>query len=211
MIVASLICQSFLCAPAQAVEIGVGTVAGTQDVFGSDPAGNGQIVGKTAPKWSVHGWVNGENVELTQFRGKVVLLRFLNDSPSGTAALLELQRTYGQRGMAVVGLYVPTPFPMEISLDTVKDLAGSYGLGFPVGLDSQWETLNRYWLDRPDADVSSSLFLIDQQGIVRYIQTDGLYDNRSSKGNLRREYMKLVKVIEDLLKSNEKSESGTKQ
>jgi peroxiredoxin len=46
---------------------------------------------------------------------------------------------------------------------------------FPLAIDPDWETLRRYWLDgRTDAWTSVS-FLIDQEGIIRYVHPGGSY------------------------------------
>lgn len=168
----------------------------------SAPA-SAQMLGQTAPDWITQGWVNAGALDVKQLRGKVVLLRFLNDSASSSAALNSLYRTYQGRGMAVVGIYAPTPFPTQTSLEHVRELAASQGFEFPVGLDSRWETLNRYWLDRADAELTSTTFLIDRKGVIRYIQPDGQYEKNSPSRAARREYSKLEKEIETLLKSDE--------
>ena len=82
----------------------------------------------------------------------------------------------------------------------LQRLASALGFQFPVGLDSRWETLNRYWLNRADADLTAATFLIDRQGIIRYIQPDGMYDGKSSRRSMRKAYEKLQEAVENLLK-----------
>jgi peroxiredoxin len=164
---------------------------------------NSQLVGQMAPAWTTQGWVNADTLDVKKLRGKVVLLRFLNDSASSASTLNEFYRTYGPRGMAVVGIYAPAPFPTPTSLDHVRELAEAQGFEFAIGLDARWETLHRYWLDRADAELTSATFLIDRKGIIRYIQPDGQYDKNSPNRAARREYSKLEKEIETLLNSDE--------
>ena len=157
-------------------------------------------VGQVAPPWTPRGWVNAASLEIKQLRGKVILLRFLSDDTISAASIGELYRVYHPRGLAVVGMYAPSPMPGETSLDHVRQLANAHGFEFPIGVDSHWETLNRYWIEQ-GAELTSSTFVIDGKGIVRYIQPDGQYDKNSPNRASRKEYEKLEKAIETLLKS----------
>lgn len=172
-------------------------------------ARNSPMIGQTAPSWSTQGWVNSEPLDVSKLRGKVVLLRFLNDNPNGAASLNQLYRTYRARGMTVVGMFTPQPMPGEVSLDHVRELASTQGFEFPVGLDSRWETLNRYWLQQADADSTATTFLIDRKGVIRYIQPDGKYEKDSRNRAMRKEYATLENEIETLLKPEEETSGKT--
>ena len=165
-----------------------------------DPYNLRQMIGQVAPAWSTQGWVNSKALDLKSLRGKVVLLRFINDHPAGASSLKELYGAYRDQGLVVVALYTPEPMPQETSLDYVETLATSMGFTFPVGLDSRWETVNRYWLLRADAGISGTTFVIDRKGIIRYIQPDGLYEKNSRRSAARKEYEKLENAIQTLLK-----------
>ena len=162
--------------------------------------GSWQMIDEVAPAWKTQGWVNSKPLDVEDLRDKVVLLRFFNDNPTGATSLNELYRTYREQGLMVVGLYAPTPYPTETELKHLQRLSSALGFQFPVGLDSRWETLNRYWLNRPDADLTATTFLIDRQGIIRYIQPDGMYDGKSSRRSMRKAYEKLQEAVENLLK-----------
>lgn len=162
--------------------------------------GNPQLLGQVAPSWSTQGWVNSPPLDTGQLRGKVVLLRFFNDNPPGAASLKEWFRAYRPQGFVVVGLYAPDPMPAETEREHVRQLASSLGFEFPVGLDSRWETLNRYWLEQPDAEMTAAAFLIDRKGMIRYIQPHGQYEKKSPNRAARREHEKLQAAIEKLLK-----------
>ena len=174
------------------------------------PEGGGSVslaAGQKAPEWKTQGWVNSGPLDIAQLRGKVVVLRFITDEDP-VPSLIELDRAYRARGLAVVAIYVPSPMPSETSLDHVRQLATERGYEFPVGLDSRWETLNRYWLDRVNVELTVATFLIGRDGIIRYIQADGHYDKNSPNRALRREYSKLEKEIELLLKTEQPSATG---
>ena len=60
--------------------------------------------------------------------------------------------------------------------------------------------MNRYWLDRADAEMAAVAFVIDRNGVIRYIQPDGQYEKNSPNRVRRREFEKLEKQIQNLLK-----------
>jgi peroxiredoxin len=168
-------------------------------------ARNSSMIGQAAPSWTVEGWVNSQPLDVKQLRGKVVLLRFLDDNPRGAAGLKELYRAHSAQGLAVVGLYTPQPTPAETTLEHVRDFASAQGFDFPIGVDARWDTLNRYWLQQADAELAAATFVIDRQGVIRYIQPDGYFEKNSRNRTLRKEYEKLDTAIENLLKSEEGS------
>src|SRR5689334_11816304 len=64
-------------------------------------------VGHAAPPWAVRGWVNAQTLNVGDFRGHVVLLRFLTDSAESSQALIRLDEQYRGKGLAVIGMYLP--------------------------------------------------------------------------------------------------------
>jgi peroxiredoxin len=145
-------------------------------------------------------WINtAEAMETSKLRGKVVMLRFLNDMPQGVAGVRELLKTHQPAGLAVVGIYGPTPTPTSVDAEMVKDLALALGFQFPIGIDSTWQTVNRYWMNQADVDAMSATFLIDRNGLVRYVQPDGRYDKNAKDRGTRRQYEQLEAAIKRLL------------
>ena len=43
---------------------------------------------------------------------------------------------------------------------------------FPVALDADWSALKRWWLNR-DRDFTSVSFLVDRNGVIRYVHPGG--------------------------------------
>ncbi|MBI4460582.1 MAG: redoxin domain-containing protein [Acidobacteria bacterium] len=186
-----------------ALWLGILPAMAAQDSFEEQASGSAELIGQVAPEWSVRGWVNSKPMDIGQVAGKVVLLRFFSDNPASAATLKELDRTYRDQGLAVIGLYVPQPMPAQVSGEEVERLIRALGFSFPVGIDSGWETLNRYWLNRADAEMTATTFLIDRRGVIRYVQPDGLYEKTSPNRAVRREFEKLEKQVQKLLKEEE--------
>ena len=163
-------------------------------------SGSKEMVGQMAPAWTHRGWANSQPLEIGQLVGKVILLRFFSDQPAGASAVRELYRKYQDQGLTAVGIYVPSPMPTETDAEHVRRLAISLGFDFPVGVDSGWQTVNRYWLNRADAEAAAATFLIDRRGVIRHIQPDGRYEKDSRDRKARQEYENLEKQIQALLK-----------
>jgi len=182
--------------------LAAGSVPQARAQFGNDDfvSDAGAIkVGRVAPSWILRDWINSPPLDLGQLDGKVVLIRFFSDNPRSAAAVNEFYQTYREQGFVVVGIYAPQPTPTATDRDYVRRLARSMGFQFPIGIDSQWETLNRYWLTEADADMGSASFLIDRKGVIRVILGRGLYEKDSRNRSARREYEGLKRQIEALL------------
>ncbi len=162
-------------------------------------SGSNDMIGQMAPAWQQSGWVNSDPLEPGKLLGKVILLRFFTDQPAGAKAVRDLYRAHQEQGLSAVGIYVPTPMPTATEPEAVRKLAVALGFDFPVAVDSSWETVTRYWLDRPDAEPAGVTFLIDRRGIIRYIQPDGRYEKDSRDRVARRAYENLEKQIQLLL------------
>lgn len=156
-----------------------------------------QIIGTPAPEWNNQQWINSPPLRISDLKGKVLLVRFFMDSScpfcrASAPYLNEFHKEFKNKGLIVIGMYTPKPSPMNVPIDQVQKYVKDYGFQFPVALDNDWATLNKFWLDRvPDADFTSVSFLIDKSGIVRYIHQGGQYSSNEIN-NIR-------KRIEELL------------
>lgn len=136
------------------------------------------IVNFPAPEWSVENWIHSEPLALKDLRGKLVLIRWWTGPgcPYCTPAapiLSDLYHRYQDRGLTVVGFYHHKSRDPLI-VENVRRMAGEMGIDFPVAVDPGWQTLKRYWLDRgPEKAWTSVSFLIDRDGIVRYVHPGG--------------------------------------
>ena len=160
-----------------------------------------QLIGTPAPEWNNQQWINSPPLRISDLKGKVILVRFFMDSScpfcrASAPYLNEFYSAFKNKGLIVVGMFTPKPSPMNVPFEDVQKYVKEYGFEFPVALDNDWATLNKFWLDRvPDADFTSVSFLIDKKGIIRYIHKGGQYDSDDLK--------KIREKIEELLNSSE--------
>jgi thiol-disulfide isomerase/thioredoxin len=75
--------------------------------------GEGQeLIGKPAPPLALKDWLNSNPLEMLDLRGKVVLLRWWTEGcpycVATAPALVSLERTYGSRGLQVIGVFHPS-------------------------------------------------------------------------------------------------------
>ncbi|HEY5946515.1 MAG TPA: redoxin family protein [Kofleriaceae bacterium] len=141
-----------------------------------------KLVGTTPPEWQVERWMNSSPRTLASLRGKVVLVRWWTAGCpycSATApALRNFDRTYGERGLQVIGMYHhkdKTPFEPSVYEQTAR----KYGFTFPVAVDPDWRTLGMWMRDRDGKEVdtgwTSVTFLVDKHGVVRHVHPGGQY------------------------------------
>lgn len=137
------------------------------------------LLGTPAPEWEAEYWLHSPPLTLEDLRGRVVLVRFWTAPGcpycSATAPSLNtLHERYGDRGLTVVGLYhhkSRTPLdPADVARHAER-----LGFEFPVAIDPDWRTLRRWWLDRADSGWTSVSFLLDRDGVIRWVHPGGKY------------------------------------
>jgi len=163
----------------------------------ASPAKEGsELIGKPAPGWDLETWFNSAPLALEDLRGKVVLVRWFMspDCPfcSATAPSLNLlDERYRERGLVVLGFYHHKNAE-PLTPDAVKGYLEHYKFRFPVAIDPDWKTLERWWLDRK-RDWTSVSFLLDKKGVIRFIHPGGAYAPGSP------EYAEMERRIQGLL------------
>lgn len=138
-----------------------------------------QLIGTTPSEWTTEKWVNSQPLDLADLRGRVVLVRWFmaNDCPycTGTApALRQIHSDYASRGLVVVGMY------HHRGRHTLEDgeyetYVRRYGFQFPVAVDVNWSTLERWWMRGHHRAFTSVSFLLDKQGRVRGVHPGPRY------------------------------------
>jgi thiol-disulfide isomerase/thioredoxin len=157
-----------------------------------------ELLDTRPPEWSVAHWLGGPPLAFADLRGKVALVRwwtapYCSFCRASAPALNDFHTRYAARGLVVVGLYHHKS-PDLLDPDAVARWAVELGFEFPVGIDGDWATLRRWWLDPvPEADWTSVTFLLDREGRVRHIHPGGQYVAGDA------DYAALEAKIEELL------------
>jgi len=178
---------------------------GASNAPADDPDSGAELIGRPAPSWTFTRWVRGPSHTLADYRGKVVLVRWWTEGCHFCRATLpELERLRHERGsdFVVIGVFHPKPEPHDVSDKHILQVARDLGFGGPIAFDRDWKTLNRYWLDgNPDRNWTSVSFLIDQEGVIRWVHGGGEYHPSNDPAHQRcdMEYRDLVSVLDRLL------------
>lgn len=138
-----------------------------------------ELAGTPAPDWELIEWFNSEPLSLEHLRGAVVLVRWWTGPEctycaSSAAHLVRWHETYHRQGLVVMGIYHHKSSAPP-SRRHVARLIQRYGFRFPVAVDPQWQTLRRWWLKDSDRKWTSVSFLIDREGVIRYVHPGGSY------------------------------------
>lgn len=168
---------------------------GATGLYAAVPNEGAELIGTRAPRWDVTEWINSKPLSLDGLRGTVVLVRWWTgpECPYCAASAPNLNafhKRYHAKGLAVIGFYhhkSPTPLTHR----HVAQLVKRYRFKFPVAIDPAWRTLKRWWLDGHEHRWTSVSFLLDQQGIIRYIHPGGSYTDE--------DMATLTSLIEELL------------
>lgn len=164
-------------------------------VFGlglSFPALFGAEIPRPAPELVIR-QVNGKQLLLSQYRGKVVALEFLQTTcphcQTCSALLNKMYQKYGPQGFQPVGIAFNDMATMLVP-DYVKQL----DLKFPVGVASRDEVLN--FLQHPVVEMMyvPQLLFIDRKGVIRahYPGESDFFKNEEA--NMQKEIEGLLKA-----------------
>jgi peroxiredoxin len=143
-----------------------------------------ELLGQPPPGWEISDWIQGGPVRLEDLKGRVVLVRWWTGPgcrycTASAPYLNSWHETYAAEGLVVIGLYHhKSTEPLE--REQVARLAERLGFAFPVGIDTQWQTLRRWWLDDRSRAFTSVTFLIDREGLIRHVHPGGSYSKREA-------------------------------
>ena len=134
------------------------------------------LIGTEPPEWTAVEWHNTEPLRLADLGGKVVLVRWFTgpiceDCVATAPALRAFYERYRDLGLAVVGMYHQS----DDTLEEVRKIVEGYGYRFPVGIDRGVKTRRLWCLGRDDYGYTSATFLLDRDGVIRYIHPGGRY------------------------------------
>lgn len=139
-----------------------------------------ELLGTRPPAWSFTAWIGSPPLTLDELRGRVVLVRWWTgpDCPlchASAPSLNELHEQLADRGLVVLGIYHHKS-RAPLSTDAVRRMARSMGFEFPVAIDPEWRTLQSWWLSGAPRSFTSVTFVLDREGVIRYIHPGGKYE-----------------------------------
>jgi peroxiredoxin len=157
---------------------------------GMDRQAGADRIGVSAPPFKFDAWLNSEPMQVEDLRGQVVLVRWWTDTcpfcASSAPALRQLHKDYGSKGLTLIGVFHPKG-PVEKSLDLprVQRVVEQRNFEFSVAVDWDWRnnTLKDWWLTGPDRPATSVTFLLDQQGVIRFIHPGMEYHDDAGQEN----------------------------
>src|SRR5438093_12964115 len=156
-------------------------------LLADDPDSGAEMIGRRAPAWSFERWIRSPALTPQDLRGKVVLLRWWTEGCDFCAATLpgleSLRKRYGD-GLLVIGVYHPKP-PRRVSDRDILAAANRLGFRGPIAVDERWTTLDRYWRPDHDREFTSESFLIDREGVIRWVHKGGEYHPSSDAKHAR--------------------------
>jgi len=139
--------------------------------------GPGQTIGNpsTLPNYGkapgfqgIAAWINSPPLNISQLRGKVVLVDFWTYSCINCIRTIPYLNAwyseYGNDGLVIVGVHTPE-FTFEKNYSNVLTAVHNFGIKYPVALDSSYGTWNAYGNQYWPAD-----YVIDANGSIRYEQ-----------------------------------------
>lgn len=170
--------------------------AGVSAAFAAVKEGS-ELLGTRPPDWEVGEWMNSSPLTLGGLRGQAVFVRWFTGAEcpfcrASAPALRRLHERYAERGLVVIGFYHhKSAAPLEA--ERVAAYAVELGFTFPLAIDDGWRTLRRWWLDGADRSWTSTSFLLDREGRIRWIHPGGELE----MGSL--EWRELSAILEELL------------
>ena len=125
-------------------------------------------VGIKAPDIMNEMWLNSLPLKLMDLKGKVVMVEFWTfgcyNCRNVEPHVKDWHKKYAEHGLVVIGVHSPE-FADERDIDKVRQYLAEHDIRYAVTIDNDYSTWNRYrnryW---------PALYLIDKQGIVRYVR-----------------------------------------
>ncbi len=123
----------------------------------------------------ISAWINSKPLQISQLKGKVVLIDFWAYSCINCIRtlpyILDWYNKYHEQGLEIIGVHSPE-FDFERNLKNVQMAVEQYGIKYPVALDNQFATWNNFHNQFWPAH-----YLINQNGDVVYEHFgEGQYD-----------------------------------
>lgn len=135
------------------------------DFIGSRPSNEknqevGLEIGNVAPDFELQ-TLSGENVRLSDYRGKKVMLNFWATwCPPCRAEMPDMQKFYEDTDMEILGVNLTSS---EVNIGSVENFVDEMGISFPILLDGKNKVGTTYYIQ----PIPTS-FMIDKNGVIQY-------------------------------------------
>ena len=149
-------------------------------------------------------WITPDDLQRQPADPAVTLYRWWTDACPYCRASLPaveiLRREYGSRGLRIVGVYHPKP-PRAVEDDAVRAAARRFGYRGLIAVDEDWSALDRVYLSTGKRRATSVSFLVDADGIIRFVHPGPVYFPSDDPDFAREndDYKRLKRAIEALL------------
>lgn len=137
------------------------------------------------PAPAIHGisaWINSPPLNLSQLRGRVVLVDFWTYSCINCIRTIPYlnawESKYGDNGLVIIGVHTPE-FQFEHNYSNVLAAVEKFGIRYPVALDNNYSTWDAYGNNFWPED-----YLIDKNGDIRKV-TIGEGDYNQTEAAIR--------------------------
>lgn len=125
------------------------------------------MLGKPAPEITNATWINSAPLRMADLRGNVVMVEFWTfgcyNCRNVEPYMKHWYQQYKDQGFVVIGVHSPE-FAHERKVENVKRYMKEHEVRFPVPIDNEFSTWNRYgnryW---------PAMYLIDKRGIIRSV------------------------------------------
>ena len=123
-----------------------------------------RFLGKTAPPFTLKD-MNGGDVRLSDYRGKIVLLNFWYSARfpcrAETPGLIELHRTYQKRGLVVLGINTDAIIMPDDRGNMLRKFLDSFDIPYPVLMGDR-----RVYENYGRTPIAPITLLVDRRGTV---------------------------------------------
>lgn len=178
----------------------------TPAIVSADPP----LTGKTAPGFSLND-VDGKTVKLSDFKGKIVVLEWINEGCPFVKGHYEngnmpsLQQKYTTQGIVWLTINSTRPdHPEAYNASKSKEILAQWHSHATANLMDEDRTVGHVY----DAKTTPHMYVIDKEGILRY--QGAIDDDRSTSGGKKATVNYVAQALDALIAGKEVTTATTK-
>ena len=139
-----------------------------------------------------------------ELKGKVSLIRWWTDTcpfcSASLPAIENLREIFAGDDFQTLAVYHPKP-PRPVKAEDILSTAKTFGYTGNVAMDLNWEVLDKNYLSLADRPATSVSFILDKQGIVRFVHPGPEFQMSDDAGKIQenKDYQDIKSAIEFLL------------